>query len=300
MISICIPVFNYDIRRLVRELHSQLSTEGIESEILIADDASQKAFVEINKDLTEIANVIFFPLSQNRGRAGIRNFLASQARFPYLLFLDSDTLPVDIGFVNNYLKAASENEVCCGGIRYRNEKPEKSRLLRWKFGRKREEIPASIRNQQPYKSFMTGNFLCPAQVFKEIGFDESLKSYGHEDTLFGLDLQKKGVGILHIENPVFHEGLESNDVFLNKTETAIKNLLIISEKPAYDTLACQNIKLLNTCLKIRNAGLLPVLKILSFPVLPLLRFLLLKNLAGIRCLDMYKLLFSCRLMSVQH
>jgi hypothetical protein len=51
-----------------------------------------------------------------------------------------------------------------------------------------------------------------------------LKQYGHEDTLLGYQLKKAGVEILHINNGLLHEGLESNRDFLNKTKLGIENL----------------------------------------------------------------------------
>ena len=40
MLSILIPVFNYDVRRLVGDLHRQLSGMKIEYEIRVYDDCS--------------------------------------------------------------------------------------------------------------------------------------------------------------------------------------------------------------------------------------------------------------------
>ncbi|MBK9012976.1 MAG: hypothetical protein IPM82_02230 [Saprospiraceae bacterium] len=65
---------------------------------------------------------------------------------------------------------------------------------------------------------MTNNFLIPRQLFLEIQFDETLRQYGHEDTLFGMELARRQVPIVHIDNPLEHIGLEPVDVFLRKTE----------------------------------------------------------------------------------
>ncbi|MEL6719415.1 MAG: glycosyltransferase family 2 protein, partial [Bacteroidota bacterium] len=64
----------------------------------------------------------------------------------------------------------------------------------------------------------------PKAIFQQIQFDESLKQYGHEDTLFGIELKVRQIPILHLDNPLEHIGLEETEVFLAKTEQAIQNL----------------------------------------------------------------------------
>jgi glycosyltransferase involved in cell wall biosynthesis len=44
MISVLIPVYNYDVTEAVKELHRQLSKEGVNFEIRIIDDASEDAY----------------------------------------------------------------------------------------------------------------------------------------------------------------------------------------------------------------------------------------------------------------
>jgi hypothetical protein len=58
----------------------------------------------------------------------------------------------------------------------------------------------------------------------EIWHNEELKQYGHEDTLLSYQLKKAGIDILHIDNQLFHEGLESNHEFLEKTKLSLENL----------------------------------------------------------------------------
>jgi hypothetical protein len=48
--------------------------------------------------------------------------------------------------------------------------------------------------------------------------------------LLGFDLFSSGIKIVHIDNPVEHTGLEDAALFLNKTKTALENLLFISEE----------------------------------------------------------------------
>ena len=62
------------------------------------------------------------------------------------------------------------------------------------------------------------------KVLSIVDFDESITKYGHEDTLFALQLKKENFNITHIENHVIHEGLENNVEFINKTKVAVENL----------------------------------------------------------------------------
>jgi hypothetical protein len=61
-------------------------------------------------------------------------------------------------------------------------------------------------------------------IFEKIRFNEDLKQYGHEDTLMGYQLKKADIEILHIDNGLLHEGLESNLDYLNKTKLGLENL----------------------------------------------------------------------------
>jgi hypothetical protein len=100
-------------------------------------------------------------------------------------------------------------------------------MLRWEYGRKREQRKASERNKMPYAAFTTFNVLIDKSIFSKLRFNEELKQYGHEDTLFSYQLEKAGIKILHIDNGLIHEGLESNREYLNKTKLGIENLSML-------------------------------------------------------------------------
>ncbi|MCC6726469.1 MAG: hypothetical protein IT258_18350, partial [Saprospiraceae bacterium] len=95
----------------------------------------------------------------------------------------------------------------------------------WYYGRYREQTTAAARSRSPYHGFMTNNFLISKSIFLSILFDETLRQYGHEDTLFGMKLAERKVPILHIDNPLEHIGLESTEVFLQKTRQGLENLV---------------------------------------------------------------------------
>ncbi|MFK7756793.1 MAG: glycosyltransferase family 2 protein [Flavobacteriales bacterium] len=220
MLSILIPVYNYDVTELVTELSKQCVAMRIQFEIICLDDAStQNCSPAIDLD-----HFGWVQTNENLGRAGARNKLVSLARYDVLLFLDADMKVIEPDFIANYFKYAKENSVVCGGFVYTNVKPENHYLLRWNYGRKYEVKIASERAEEPFGSFMTGNFLALKSVMVSHLFDESLLIYGHEDTLFGKALLEAAVKIKHIDNPALHDGLETNEKFIEKTKEGMKSL----------------------------------------------------------------------------
>lgn len=250
MLSILIPIYNFDVRNFISELHSQAIKENIKFEIILSDDFSEKHFQTLNSELQKLSNVRYIQLNENKGRSKIRNFLAEQAKYEYLLFADCDMKITNVKFIHNYLLYAKNNSVICGGITYSKIPPQNSNLfLRWYYGIKREKFSAETRNKKPYVSFMTGNFFIRKNIFNRIKFNTKLIQYGHEDTLFGIELKRKNIEISHINNPLEHIGLETTEMFISKTQKGIKNLLLIQNKNNYPELF-EEIKLLKTAKKI--------------------------------------------------
>ena len=84
-LSICIPVFNFDVNDLINDLQNQIDTNQLEAEIVLIDDASSQTFVNINKNLeTKVSQFIF--LEKNIGRSKIRNLFLKYTKSEYLLF----------------------------------------------------------------------------------------------------------------------------------------------------------------------------------------------------------------------
>ena len=224
MISILIPIYNHNTFPLVKEIHSQLVQNKVIFEIICIDDASSTEFNENNSLINTLCFSKLKVLNKNRGRSKIRNLLAISANYDWLLFLDTDVLPEKSNFISTYLDVISENKnIICGGIKYHKEKPDKGKIMHWVYGKNREETPLVVRKNRPYNHFFSANFLIHKEVFSVVKFNENLIKYGHEDTLFALDLKKKNIDIKHIVNPVFHIGLESNSFFIEKTKCSIEN-----------------------------------------------------------------------------
>jgi len=231
MLSILIPSYNFDVRKLVHQLHQQGISLTVPFEIICIEDASLQEYVELNQTINALSFVTHQVLSNNLGRSKIRNYLATKAQYDYLLFMDCDSMPVSEAYLSNYIVQIQPNQLLYGGRCYQEEAPKDLTLyFHWYYGTHREQSTAKARQKNVYQSFMTNNFLIPKNVFQSIRFEESLTQYGHEDTLFGLALQQKKIPIQHIDNPLEHIGLESNYVFLKKSELAIQNLYTLHTK----------------------------------------------------------------------
>ncbi len=230
MLSILIPIYNFDVTQLVTTLHDQCLACKISFEINLFDDLSKEKFKKINRSLKKLAFVRYNELGANLGRSAIRNSLAGFSRFDNLLFMDCDSKVVRTDFIQKYVKLIDGKSLLYGGRCYQQNAPEEDDLyFHWYYGSQREVQSVERRKENPYHSFMTNNFLIPKKVFLKILFAEQLKQYGHEDTLFGIELKKRNVPIVHFDNPLEHIGLENAKVFLKKSEQAIENLYFLHQ-----------------------------------------------------------------------
>ncbi len=231
MLSILIPIYNFDCIALVAQLHQQCEAAKITYEIICMDDASSPHFQEINGSITYFQHVQYIVLKRNIGRSKIRNQLARKAKYPYLLFIDCDHKVIEANYVERYIAHLHPNKVLYGGTTYYGQPPrDKSLHLRWYFGKSREMLPATIRQTKPYHYFMTNNFLVPAAIFSQHPFNENIKQYGHEDTLFSRELAQQQIPIVHLDNALEHLGLETMADFLRKSEQAIENLVMLTKQ----------------------------------------------------------------------
>ena len=289
MLSICIPVYNFNVTSLISKLSQQIKKIDVLCEIILIDDCSGEEFKKINEGVCRKEKYI--QLDKNISRAKIRNLFLKYAKYDYLLFLDCDTLIISDDFVATYISAISRNEhdVICGGVICDNHRPERSKMLRWKYGIKRESIPLDIRVLSPNKSFMTGNFLINRRIFEQIKFDERITEYGHEDTLFGFMLKKKGINVKHINNPVLHGDIDNNTGYLKKTEKGIINLINILSYMDYDHQFIQDVTILKYYKNLSSKKLTGIINIIFICFKPLLKFIFIKGYVNLMLFDFYKL-----------
>jgi glycosyltransferase involved in cell wall biosynthesis len=234
MLSVLIPTYNYNTFSLVKEMHQQLTFEAISFEIICLDDGSKTSLNVKNEQINTLSFSSFKSLEKNVGRSAIRNLLADTAKYKWLLFLDADVIPVRSNFVKNYIACFKTDKIVfCGGILYQNKK-ENVGLLRYKYGKKHEEISSQQRNKNAEKYFFTSNFLIQKSIFEVLRFDENLTQYGKEDLLFSRQLTQKSYRIEHLNNEVYHLGLDENKLFVSKTKKAMENLVFLDNQALID------------------------------------------------------------------
>lgn len=222
MLSVLIPVYNWDITSLVKQIHDQCEALAIEFEIIALDDFSPNLDVKQSNSSLQLAYYKYVQSETNLGNAEARNELSRLAKFDNLLFLDCDVIPVRQDFVKRYLEFKDEEAIVCGGIIYENYY-ESRFSLRWKFGKKHEETSPIESQKKPYLNIRGCNFFISKEIFTRYPFTTLHASYGYVDTFFALSLQKANIKALHIDNPVYHLGLEENKIYVHKFEKSIKN-----------------------------------------------------------------------------
>ena len=140
---------------------------------------------------------------------------------------------------------------------------------------------------------MTNNILVPRQVVLNHPLSETLKGYGHEDTLWGLELEAAGIPIEHINNPLVHIGLETAASFLQKTREGVQNLLRLDAMGVDD----RHIQLLATYRKLKRWRLRGLIRQVVRIKMPWLEKNLLSSNPSLFYFDLYKL--GCMLGAVR-
>lgn len=229
-LSILIPTFNRDCTNLVRTLHLQAERiDGLHYELLVADDASTLVEVkQANRAIRELEHCSLIELEQNVGRASIRNFLAREAKYPYLLFLDSDVQIVSDDYLKQYLRCEADR-VVYGGVCIQPNAELAAHNLRYRYELECEpRFSVERRRVSPYQGFRTSNFLVKRDLLLQHPFDERIRHYGYEDVLFGRKLLSANIPVTHMHNPVAVDDFESNEVFLRKTDEGLHTLLSLA------------------------------------------------------------------------
>lgn len=239
-VSILIPTYNQPCLPLVRTLAAQAADiQGLEWEILVGDDGSTDTeALNANRPISEIEHCKYIIRAHNAGRSAIRNYLSSAANGDWLLFVDSDVTIERADFLKTYMDFQGDESVVYGGLHAGGEAKTWHGNLRYRYEKAYERHhPAHVRQQRPYDSFRTTNFIIKREVMTDHPFDGNIKTYGYEDVLFGRSLHDHHIKIFHIDNPVTYETYEDNTTFLRKTDEALCTLCTLREQLAtYSTL----------------------------------------------------------------
>jgi glycosyltransferase involved in cell wall biosynthesis len=292
MLSILIPTYNYNAFPLVQELLNQATEAGIIFEIIVLDDGSTDAVtLAENSKINEFDHCRFEKNATNFGRTKTRNILAGNSKYEWCLFLDADVIPVETNFIKSYIPYLNDTyDVVVGGYQYENTLPEYSKILRYKYGKCREEKSAKIRNQDPYSAVFSGNILIRKSVFTAYNYSLTGNFYGL-DIYFSYQLFINKIAIKHIDNEIYHLGLENNTVFFEKSLTSLDSRIkLLANKP--------QIEKINSLLKyynfLKRARLNYLFDVFFKVTEPILKKLILSKNPSLVCFDLYRLGYICR------
>lgn len=247
-ISVCIPIYNFDVRELVDDLKKEIKNQSIDVEIVLIDDASEENFRQINNELQNKVEQ-FVLLEKNIGRSRIRNLFLNYTKGDFLLFLDCDVKIDDKNFLANYLKEIDQNrgvEVLYGNFKI---DPAHSGTLRNRYSVEKEIF--SVERSSDFALLKTVNFIIKRNVLEKFPFNEVLLNYGYEDFVFAKTLEFSKVKFSAIQNPVIHFDDASNEDFLNKTKTAIDSLCLLLQNSDNEKFI-KDIKVYRVAKKIKN------------------------------------------------
>ena len=296
MLSILIPTYNFNVVPLVETLVSQSIDSGVDFEIIILDDASTDTLIsDQNKAALEQYDTVQYLLSnKNKGRERSRQKLANRAKYHWLLFLDADTKPKREGFIERYFNAIDEEtKLIFGGIAYMDKVPHVNEILRWQYGKSREELSVDKRIKNKYLTINSGGFLIDKRTFLDINSLITWGNYGL-DILFTYNLLKNEIPVKHIDNPVYHLGLEPNQEYLIKSKKAVQTLYFLQNKRLISSNYSSLQKMYNRLKKYRLVG---VFQFLIKGFIPMIEKRLLTKKTSVYLFDLYRLFYFSELKS---
>lgn len=295
-LSVLIPCYNGRCVELVESLSALLKREegrvGLRYEVLVADDGStDNEAIEYNKKIDSLGNCRYIIRDKNVGRAAIRNFLAREARYEWLLFIDCDMVVRDESYIKRYVNSP-DSPVIYGGYSVKGDHEKLKGNLRFAYEKKCEASHIyKERKKNPYRDFHTSNFIVRRDIMLNNPLDERFYYYGYEDVLWGKTLKDNNISIGHIDNPLSFEKFESNTGFIAKTEEGLTTLYHFrKELEGYSSIIRYEKKL-------RRLGMIPAVALINKTLSKHIKRNLQGNNPSIFLFNIYKICFFCNLLN---
>lgn len=295
-LSVLIPCYNSRCRKLVESLSALLKKEedkvAFRYEVIVADDGStDNSCVEYNKSINSLDNCRYIIREKNAGRAAIRNFLAQQAQYEWLLFIDCDMVVRNENYISQYVNS-HDSSVMYGGYSVNGDPNSLKGNLRYVYEKKSEASHTySKRQEKPYKDFHTSNFIVKRNIMLQYPLDERFYHYGYEDVLWGKSLKEHSISITHINNTLSFEKFENNTSFLSKTEEGLTTLYQFKkELEGYSNI-------IEYTKKLQRFRLIPFVRLINSLFSKYIKYNLQGNNPSIFMFNIYKVCFFCNLLN---
>ncbi len=213
-LSVVVPCFNVEhvISLCIDSLLHQDYPE-IKLKIIVVDDKSTDNTLSIVEKYDENPQIKIIRHFKNRGLSAARNSGIKAAKSDYVGFLDSDMV-VENDWASAFVRELSKDGVvaCMGGMKLATGLSE-NRLDKYLYNPKRGALKHGENTPIRFKWFLFNNSAIKREVINEIGlFDETISTYGGEDTDFairlwdkfpeGLRFTSKAVGEHHHQRPL--------------------------------------------------------------------------------------------------
>jgi Glycosyl transferase family 2 len=231
-LSIVSPTWRHDPKALLDALAREAGSLPVEL-VVIDDGSGDPVLAQSLRDQIEAfpapARVIL--LTSNVGRSRARNRLIQEAQAEYLLFLDSDMLPDAPDFLAQWMDLLTKRgpDVAYGGFSVK-QVPDlpKLRLAR-ALALRMDCQNANARSMRGVMAVATSNLLVRASVLQQVPFDSGFSGWGWEDAEWAVRANAR-FGVIHVDIPATHMGLDPAEVILKKFAQAGPNFALAAQR----------------------------------------------------------------------
>ncbi|MCF6275027.1 MAG: glycosyltransferase [Robiginitomaculum sp.] len=225
-LSVLVPYYHDDPVLLLNDLLVQAQAAG-GAEILMYDDGTGDANVNarlINTAKKSTAPISLFFAQKNQGRSPARNYLKSQAKAKWVLFLDADMRPVETHFLGDYLAEinADSADIIFGGFTVPKQIQSTETELHRAFSQTSDCLSAEDRSKAGAQYVCSSNLCVRAKILDAEPFDTGFTGWGWEDSEWAARVAAK-YRLKHADIPALHLGLESTDTLLSRFKNSGAN-----------------------------------------------------------------------------
>lgn len=194
-LAIVIPTYNNlpELRRCLAALEQQ-SFKDFTAYVCV-DGSTDGTWEYLMQVQLPFLQALRYPDGKNRGRSAARNLvLPYLSKHEWLVFLDSDSIPLPDWLEQFMAAAPTSEEVLLGQILYFSEDNPNpwAEYLQWREKKRGLTVPRSFH-------FVPINAMVPAQAFLKLGgMDEKIRRYGLEDAELGYRLSEAGLKFRYV------------------------------------------------------------------------------------------------------